>query len=204
MTIEEAKRLIKKKIAGQGNQVDMGSVLPALLLFLIDADDAKQNKLTPGANIKIEDDVISATSLSEAPDDGIAYVRQSKDWKPSNAVKFTAQELSDAEKGRARENIGAPGKVVVDTKEQGQASYAVDANRITKLGVLASAVEITLNAGESGNAAIYDIIFSTGQTVPTITWPVGIVWAGGSAPEIVASKTYEVSISENLAIINEF
>ena len=95
-------------------------------------------------------------------------------------------------------------KTPIDTKTAGQTSYAIDANKITKLGELASAVTLSLNAGESGKASIYDIIFSTGAMAPTITWPNGITWMGGSAPTINASKTYEVSISEGLALISEF
>lgn len=38
------------------------------------------------------------------------------------------------------------------------------------------------------------IEFNTGSTAPTINWASSIVWNGGSAPTINASKHYEVSI----------
>lgn len=41
MTTDEIKRYIKKKIAGQGNQVDMGSALPTIFNFLLDGLDGK-------------------------------------------------------------------------------------------------------------------------------------------------------------------
>ena len=46
--------------------------------------------------------------------------------------------------------------------------------------------------------------FTTPSTAPTITWPVDIIaWAGGSAPTINASKSYEVSVMDGLALIVE-
>lgn len=41
MTTDEIKRYIQKKIAGQGNQVDMGGALPTILNFLLDGLDGK-------------------------------------------------------------------------------------------------------------------------------------------------------------------
>jgi hypothetical protein len=48
------------------------------------------------------------------------------------------------------------------------------------------------------------IQFSTGSTAPTITWPSGITWFGGSAPTINENKTYQISIQNNLAVCGEF
>ena len=36
--------------------------------------------------------------------------------------------------------------------------------------------------------------FVTGSTAPTITWPSGITWDGGSAPTVNASCLYEISV----------
>lgn len=53
-------------------------------------------------------------------------------------------------------------------------------------------------------ANVYCWTFSTPSTAPTITWPTAITsWAGGSAPTINASKTYEVSVMDGLATIIE-
>ena len=46
----------------------------------------------------------------------------------------------------------------------------------------------------------YFIIFETGATAPTITWPTAIrSWVGGSAPVITANTHYEVSILDGIA-----
>lgn len=53
-------------------------------------------------------------------------------------------------------------------------------------------------------ANVYCWTFTTPSTAPTITWPVAITsWAGGSAPTINASKSYEVSVMDGLATIIE-
>ena len=51
---------------------------------------------------------------------------------------------------------------------------------------------------------VYDIIFATPAAAPSITWPGGISWIGGSAPAIAGGKTYEVSIMDNLATYGEY
>lgn len=53
-------------------------------------------------------------------------------------------------------------------------------------------------------ANVYCWTFTTPATAPTITWPSAITsWAGGSAPTINASKSYEVSVMDGLATIIE-
>lgn len=52
--------------------------------------------------------------------------------------------------------------------------------------------------------AEYMISFTAGSPAPTISWPAGISWMGGSAPEIKANKKYQLSILDNLAVIAEF
>ena len=45
--------------------------------------------------------------------------------------------------------------------------------------------------------------FDTSSTAPTITWPAGLTWQGGSAPTINASKHYEVSVLGGIAVAME-
>lgn len=53
-------------------------------------------------------------------------------------------------------------------------------------------------------ANVYCWTFATPATAPTITWPSAITsWAGGSAPTINASKSYEVSVMDGFATIIE-
>ena len=39
--------------------------------------------------------------------------------------------------------------------------------------------------------------FETSSTAPTITWPSGLTWPGGSPPAILANKHYEISVLNN-------
>lgn len=49
----------------------------------------------------------------------------------------------------------------------------------------------------------YYFTFDTPSTAPTITWPTGLTWFGGSAPTISASKHYEISVLNGIAIAME-
>lgn len=97
-------------------------------------------------------------------------------------------------------------KTAIVTETEGNASYTISPNVLTKLGTLASSVTLSLDTSkeESGVTNIYDIIFITPTNAPSITWPEGISWIGGSAPTIAGEKTYEVSIMNNLAIYGEY
>lgn len=97
-------------------------------------------------------------------------------------------------------------KIPIFTETEGLASYSINPNTLTKLGTLASNVTLSLNTAseEAGVVNIYDIIFTTPADAPSITWPEGISWIGGSAPSIAGGKTYEVSIMDNLAILGEY
>ena len=97
-------------------------------------------------------------------------------------------------------------KTTIVTETEGNASYSIAPNKLTRLGTLASSVTLSLDTAseEAGVANVYDIIFSTPADAPSITWPEGISWIGGSAPAIAGGKTYEVSIMDNLATYGEF
>ena len=101
---------------------------------------------------------------------------------------------------------GKQDKTAIVTQTEGSASYAIFPNVLTKLGTLASSVTLSLDTSkeESGVTNIYDIIFITPTDAPSITWPEGISWIGGSAPAIAGGKTYEVNIMDNLATYGEF
>ena len=102
--------------------------------------------------------------------------------------------------------VGKADKTLIVTETEGLASYAISPNVLTKLGTLASSVTLSLDTSkeEAGVSNVYDIIFSTPAAAPSITWPEGISWIGGSAPAIAGGKFYEVSIMDNLATYGEY
>ena len=116
--------------------------------------------------------------------------------KPSIALKSEIPDIS-----------GKADKTAIVTETAGNSSYRIAPNRLTRLGTLASNVTLSLNTAseEAGVVNVYDIIFTTPATnAPSITWPDGITWVGGSAPAIAGGKTYEVSIMDGLATYGEF
>lgn len=101
---------------------------------------------------------------------------------------------------------GKQDKTTIVTETEGSASYAISPNVLTKLGTLASSVTLSLDTTkeQAGVNNVYDIIFVTPAAAPSITWPEGISWIGGTAPAIAGGKTYEVSIMDNLATYGEY
>lgn len=77
-------------------------------------------------------------------------------------------------------------------------------NVLYRLGTLTGSKTFTL-ASPSDNTIVnhYYWTFTAGSTAPTITWPSGISWFGGSAPTIAAGKHYDVSILDNIAVCME-
>lgn len=78
-------------------------------------------------------------------------------------------------------------------------------NIVYILGTISNDTTFTL--AEPSDANInnhYYFTFDTGETVPTITWPVGITWLNDEIPTLEANTHYEVSIRNNYAIIGGF
>lgn len=101
---------------------------------------------------------------------------------------------------------GKQDKTLIVTETEGNSSYVISPNVLTKLGTLASSVTLSLDTSkeQAGVNNVYDIIFITPAAAPSITWPEGISWVGGSAPAIAGGKTYEVNIMDNLATYGEY
>ena len=65
---------------------------------------------------------------------------------------------------------------------------------------------ITFTLATPSDATIvnhYYWTFDTGATAPTITWPNGITWLGGSAPTINSNKHYEISVLNGIGVFME-
>ena len=83
---------------------------------------------------------------------------------------------------------------------------SMDSNKVYQYGTLAGDTTFPPLAtpADVNIANVYCWTFSTPPTAPTITWPAEITaWAGGNAPIINASKSYEVSVMDGIATIIE-
>lgn len=77
-------------------------------------------------------------------------------------------------------------------------------NVLYNLGTLTGTVTFSLATPADANIVNhYYWTFDTPSTAPTITWPTGLTWVGGSAPTVAASKHYEVSILNGIAAYME-
>ena len=69
------------------------------------------------------------------------------------------------------------------------------ANTIYDLGTLTGSQTFSLATNSSTTICVEWVwSFVTGSTAPTITWPSGLTWEGGSAPTVSPNSLYEISV----------
>ncbi len=67
-------------------------------------------------------------------------------------------------------------------------------NVVYDLGTITDTTFALATPSDATIANAYFWTFETGSTAPTINWPSGVNWLGGSAPAVSASKHYEIMI----------
>lgn len=91
----------------------------------------------------------------------------------------------------------------VESGGSGTVTKQIKPNTFYKFGEVSS-LAITLAAEESGILNEYMFEFASGTTPATLSLPDSVKWSGGNAPTIEASKTYQISIVNNLAVYASF
>ena len=91
----------------------------------------------------------------------------------------------------------------VESGGSGTVTKQLKPNTFYKFGSC-SKLTITFAAEESGIENEYKFEFVSGTTATTLSLPDTVKWSGGNAPTIEASKTYQVSIVNNLAVFAAF
>ena len=117
--------------------------------------------------------------VEEAPSDGKQYGRKDGAWAE---IEASTQVVS-----------GGSGSV---TKQ-------INPNTFYKFGACSS-LTVTFGSETIGIINEYMFEFVSGSTATTLSVPSSVKWSGGSAPTIEASKTYQVSIVNNLAVFAAF
>lgn len=191
--IEFSSRVIELTAAcREGNK----SVLTSFILYPYEGNDVRKFKAYVPAN------------TSELTNDSGFITDSDITGKADKATTLAGYGIADAYTKSEVDNAleEKQDKITIFTETEGLSSYSINPNTLTKLGTLASSVTLSLNTAseEAGVVNVYDIIFSTPTNAPSITWPEGITWVGGSAPAIAGGKTYEINIMDNLAIYGEF
>ena len=176
----------------EGPEID---ALLAKVPQLESALEGKQDTLVPGQNIKTinHQSIVGPGDITIESESGTGI-----------------DDISSAQDGTVVITLSTGDKVTIDfnhvhpqyySKEvetsQPQGGFLPDV--IYKLGTLTGSVTFALAAAVTGYANHYFIVFDTGSTAPTITWPSGLTWATGSAPTLVANKHYEISIMGGIA-----
>lgn len=91
----------------------------------------------------------------------------------------------------------------VESGGSGTVTKQIKPNTFYKFGEVSS-LTITLAAEESGIENEYKFEFVSGSTPTTLLLPDSIKWKDGKDPTMEASKTYQVSIVNNLAVYAAF
>lgn len=87
------------------------------------------------------------------------------------------------------------------------AAYTLAANEIATLDASAAVSGDAISIAVPASPAVtdcFDIMITLGAVVPTINFPSGIKWLGGSAPTFAANKVYEINVMNGLWVSGEF
>ena len=105
------------------------------------------------------------------------------------------EEFGEQLWAKIQQTSGTPMISVPDS----QSSQELQPNTCYVFPSRTSALTLTLGNAATGIVNEYHFFIESGSTAPTVSFPAGISWNGGSAPTIAASKIYEVSILNNIA-----
>lgn len=112
---------------------------------------------------------------------------------------YATEENATANKNEVLAAIAANAGIPTMTIPDSTASQELAPNVLYIFDNRTSTLTLTLGAKIVGIANEYHFFIVCGSTAPTVNFPSGISWNGGSAPAIAADKTYEVSILNNVA-----
>lgn len=115
----------------------------------------------------------------------------------SNAVLYTAQTLTEAQKEQARENIGAGAAENTVTISETTPTITPAANTTYQCGELTS-----LTISNPPTTGAYSIVFTSGSTATTTTFPSTILGLEDFAAE--ANTIYEINVMGNLAVVGKW
>ena len=79
----------------------------------------------------------------------------------------------------------------------------VEPNKLNRLGLPSETISGNKSISfqgpaDSTKANHYYLVFNTGSTVPTVTWPSGLIWPEGNPPTLKPNHHYEFSVLDNV------
>ena len=186
---EEAKEEWEQKAAdldGVAQESTSQDILTAVGNIHIDTSDLAKQGTNPDATLS----EVQAQATSAASDAAAAKTA-------AQNAETTAQATANKNEiiAQIQANAGIPTLTIPDST----ASQELAPNTLYIFATRTSTLTLTLGTPIVGIANEYHFFVVCGSTAPTINFPAGITWNGGSAPTIAADKTYEVSILNNVA-----
>lgn len=113
----------------------------------------------------------------------------------ANAVKYTAQSLTDSQKAQARTNIGAEGATVRETVSGATATIDAEVNTLYLCGEMTA-----LTIDTFPPTGLFSVVFTSGATAATLTVPQTLIMPDSFAVE--ANKRYEVNVMDGYAVVD--
>lgn len=150
-------------------------------------------------------------SIVPNDDSGLGLTGYAAFWLPNYA---SSVYLSEMTYGEADPTVPSHVKSITQaniTAWGNKADKMVTASAIPATGLLPNVVynygttdtvSVTLAAGEVGVANIWCFVFTAQTAACTVTLPSGVVLGNEYAWDMVAGRRYEVSIMDNVAIVN--
>lgn len=182
---------------------------------------SKQDTLVSGTNIKTinNESILGSGNIQAGDPDAVKYVSQTlteaqKAQARTNIGAVGPHTVSSKQDGTVDITLTNGDTITVDLNhehpqynsklaESTQPSGGFLPDMVYILGELSGSVTFSLASAVMGNINHYYWTFSTGASVPSITFPTGITWAAGSEPAVLANKHYEISILGGIAYYSE-
>lgn len=140
------------------------------------------------------------------------------DVETNTYLKYTAQNLTEAQKAQARANIGVSagnsssgggsssggsGAYAEVNHGTSDTTFTLTPNTFHVWDEVAS-LDLSFADEQAGVANEYLFQFTSGATATTLTLPDGLKWANNNAPTIAENMIYQVSVLKGLASVLEF
>lgn len=88
-----------------------------------------------------------------------------------------------------------------NVRAKSSGTVRIPPNTLEVFAILTGDIVFILDALALSGAAEFHWVFTMGNTVHAVTWPVGLMWLGGETPAVASDTTYEVSVCEGLAVL---
>ena len=151
----------------------------------------------------VEDNEFVVSAALNDLDDRVYAVSGSVGTLKASMVTQITNTSTDSEYPTAKAAYNAIHPPVI-TSGGTASTITVQPNIVYNFGTLTGTKTFALaTPTDSSIANHYFWTFDAGSTAPTINWPNGITWYGGSSPSVSASHHYEISVMNNIAVAME-